>query len=732
MKSIRLALSLLVFASTFAQTAPRDQAFHPGQLWQDNQGKHINAHGGGILFHQGVYYWFGEHKIEGKAGNEAHVGVHCYSSADLYNWTDAGIALPVSKDPNSDITDGCILERPKVIYNKMTGKFVMYFHLELKGRGYYAARTGIAVADAVTGPYSFVRSLRPNAGRWPVNVRPEQQSPASIAEAQAAGNDFPGDPSEKTKRHNILGAHFAGGQMSRDMTLFVDDDGKAYHLFASEHNSTLHIAELTDDYLGYSGKYVRVFEYRWMEAPAICKRRGKYYLLASGCTGWDPNAARSAVANSIWGPWTELGNPCVGTNSENGFGPEKTFGGQSTFILPVQGQTDAFIAMFDLWRPENAIDGRYVWLPLTFSGEVFKIKWLNEWKLRSLIDKPSASPICAPLPPHAGNFIPATDPGILKIGRWLPMAEGSMSAAWTWSASYLRVRFTGNRLALCLGDSCQADTAVDGGSMTSIECKTGLVEVAANLKDGEHEACIALSKWSSTHPVVLNGIILGAGAKLLPPPSRRKLIEFVGDSITSGTFQNYAWLAAEQLGADHVQIAIPGIGLLDGRPNYVSPTTGMAWQYFKATADLSRRDVSDWDFRRDQPDLIVINLGTNDDGKGVTDEEFSVGLVTFIRKIRLQRPGIPIVVLEPFGGFHKTGPARGDWFRFLEPGIAAAVQQLNQDGDANVHVGRTKGWLTTETAGRLISDNVHPNASGHQMLAGKVAESLKPYLPSHP
>ena len=46
-------------------------AFHPGELWPDNNGVHINAHGGGILFDGGVYYWFGEHKIAGDAGNQS-------------------------------------------------------------------------------------------------------------------------------------------------------------------------------------------------------------------------------------------------------------------------------------------------------------------------------------------------------------------------------------------------------------------------------------------------------------------------------------------------------------------------------------------------------------------------------------------------------------------------------------------------------------------------------------
>ena len=104
--------------------APKYSSFRPGELWLDNNGVHINAHGGGVLFHDDVYYWFGEHKIAGEAGNAAHVGVHVYSSRDLYNWTDAGIALTVSDDPHSPISRGCILERPKVIYNPRTKQFV--------------------------------------------------------------------------------------------------------------------------------------------------------------------------------------------------------------------------------------------------------------------------------------------------------------------------------------------------------------------------------------------------------------------------------------------------------------------------------------------------------------------------------------------------------------------------------------------------------------------------------
>ena len=126
--------------------------FTPGEIWPDDRGVPINAHGGGVLLHDGIYYWFGEHKIEGEAGNRAEAGVHVYSSADLQRWKDEGIALAVSEDPSSDIARGCILERPKVLFHQPTKKFVMWFHLELKDRGYDAARSGVAVADHVTGP----------------------------------------------------------------------------------------------------------------------------------------------------------------------------------------------------------------------------------------------------------------------------------------------------------------------------------------------------------------------------------------------------------------------------------------------------------------------------------------------------------------------------------------------------------------------------------------------------
>lgn len=302
-KKISLILVITMTITAIASAQQSYNNFRPGELWLDNNGVHINAHGGGILYHNDTYYWFGEHKTEGKTGNVALVGVGCYSSKDLYNWINEGIVLSVATEgSDSDIESGCILERPKVIYNEKTGKFVMYFHLELKGKGYSAARTGIAVSDKIIGPYKFIKSFRPNAGIFPVNMTETQRNFTVTSE------DIKGLSSSEKDSIIAEGLYvcrdFKTGQMSRDMALYVDDNQKAYHIYSSEENKTLHIAELTDDYLDYTGKYYRIDPAGWNEAPALFKKDGRYYMITSGCTGWRPNPARLLTADNIWGPWT--------------------------------------------------------------------------------------------------------------------------------------------------------------------------------------------------------------------------------------------------------------------------------------------------------------------------------------------------------------------------------------------------------------------------------------------
>ncbi len=302
----------------------------------DTEGKPINAHGGGILFHEGTYYWYGEFKGDSTyrnpnpnvAGWECYRtesgGVSCYSSKDLYNWTFEGVVLkPDMENKDSDLHPSKVLERPKVIYNDSTKQFVMWLHVD--SDDYWKAAAGVAISDSPTGNFRYLGSMHPQ------------------------------------------------GQISRDMTLYKDDDDSAYLIYSSEGNATLYISKLTDDYLNHTNTYTRIFPHKFREAPAIFKKDNKYYLITSGCTGWDPNEAEYAVSESLLGEWKAINNPCRGKDAD------KTFYSQSTFVLPVNGKPDTYIAMFDKWNKINLIDSRYVWLPVSWEGEDLTIHWKDNW-----------------------------------------------------------------------------------------------------------------------------------------------------------------------------------------------------------------------------------------------------------------------------------------------------------------------------------------------------------------
>jgi hypothetical protein len=375
MKKIFLLFSMIL--TVCSAESQNNTSIKPGELWPDSEGKHINVHGGGILFYEGMYYWFGESRLPRGERDRTNYGVGCYSSKDLLNWKNEGLALKVINDTSSILQPGCVIERPKVIFNKKTGKFVMWFHHELKGQGYKAAMTGVAVSDIITGPYKYLKSLRPNAGVWPVNF-PEEFKSSQVKEAGL--KSWSDEWIKAVKEGLFVRRDFAGGQMARDMNLYIDRDGKAYHIHSSEENMTLHFSELTDDYLDFTGRYYRVLPGESNEAPAIFYTKGKYFMFTSGTTGWKPNPGRLASANKITGVWKPLGNPCRGTADEN----KISFGSQSTFVLPIQGRKNKFIYMGDRWIPENLADSRHIWLPVEWENEMPVIKWHQEWYLSKI------------------------------------------------------------------------------------------------------------------------------------------------------------------------------------------------------------------------------------------------------------------------------------------------------------------------------------------------------------
>lgn len=238
-------------------------SFHPGQIWLDQDGKRIQAHGGSVFYLDGVYYWYGENKEKTTGDNNIwHWGVRCYASTDLYNWEDKGIIIPpVPDDLRSSLHPSSQMDRPHIIYNKETQKFVCWLKIMHKDG---SQTVTVLTAEHILGPYEKVRE----------NLRPLNMN--------------------------------AG-----DFDLVVADDGKAYYYFERVHSETI-CADLTADYTDVTGYYSTHFPHPYppyvREANAHFYRNGKHYLATSGTTGYLPNPSEIAVADTWHGPYRVLGD----------------------------------------------------------------------------------------------------------------------------------------------------------------------------------------------------------------------------------------------------------------------------------------------------------------------------------------------------------------------------------------------------------------------------------------
>lgn len=295
-----------------------------GTLWYDTNGDPIQAHGGMILFHEGTYYWYGENKNGATSIAPSgdirvdFIGISCYSSTDCLNWTNEGIVLSASDDPAHDLYKDRVCERPKVIFNGKTKEFVMWMHID--SADYTAARAGIAVSASPTGPFKYLYSDTPNRSDC------------------------------------------------RDMTLYQEEDGKAYLLHSSDWNKTLRISELTEDYKGFTGVCTLAFIGQEREAPAVFNKDGLYYMITSGCTGWDPNSALYGISKNLLTGWKLIDNPC------EGFGCRQTFYGQSSYVFQKDGN---YYLMLDHWKPDNLKTSGYSILPVYTDGLTVTVPWTD-------------------------------------------------------------------------------------------------------------------------------------------------------------------------------------------------------------------------------------------------------------------------------------------------------------------------------------------------------------------
>lgn len=341
----------------------------PGKPWLDIRGERIQAHGAGMFYEDGTYYWYGEDKSHTrKKGKVWTWGIRCYASKDLYNWKCLGYIIePEPEDKNSLFYPNRRLDRPHIIKNKRMGDYVLW--LKYNDKAHFAVLT----AKKLLGPYTLVNSF----------LRPY-------------------------------------GRKAGDFDLAVDEaDGMAYLYVELDHKDVA-VCRLTEDYTDVAGEPSMI--YTGLNPPYAREgivhfmQKGKHYLLTSGMIGYVPNPSEVAVADNFMGPFRVLGNPHVNDSSS------ASFHSQASFAFRVEG-TDRLVLMADRWVPQyimtkerydslvRAIYSRYdksvkaslkdmmnlfkspmmgsadtsiadyVWLPIEFEGEMPQIYWKEQWKV---------------------------------------------------------------------------------------------------------------------------------------------------------------------------------------------------------------------------------------------------------------------------------------------------------------------------------------------------------------
>ncbi|MFC4586003.1 SGNH/GDSL hydrolase family protein [Sphaerisporangium corydalis] len=304
----------------------------------------------------------------------------------------------------------------------------------------------------------------------------------------------------------------------------------------------------------------------------------------------------------------------------------------------------------------------------------------------------------------AGDGGPA-DTNIAYVGRW----DTTNSAGYVpnWTGAYLVTSFTGTTVKIKQRDAVNMYVSVDRGADVFYAGVRGTVNLTpTRLAAGTHTLRVSYRSGDT----IFQGLVLDAGATTVAPSVPAKLVEFVGDSITAGYLDSklalsaYGWVLGEKLGVRHTQIARAGYCLVAQ-----SGCVGQSGQFFK----LGSTGTTDWNFGRYQAAAVVINLGTNDIGHGVTGAAFQSSYTAFLRAVRARYPGAALFAMETFKK------------RYVAE-TQAAVAALNASGDANVFYIGTEGWLTVNTD--YADGDGHPNDAGHIKIANRLAPIIAPRI----
>ncbi len=323
----------------------------------------------------------------------------------------------------------------------------------------------------------------------------------------------------------------------------------------------------------------------------------------------------------------------------------------------------------------------------------------------------------------AGDRQPPFAPFVRTIGRFAVDESGMRFA---WSASAIVVRFQGTTLRMRLRDEGKHtfnafQVVVDGDPKNVLKMQKDreVYDVASGLPAGVHEVAIHKRTEADVGEMVLSGV--ETDGKLLPPsPAPERRMEIIGDSISTGygnegpgpsctfdprqenEFMTYGALTARALGADHTTIAWSGKTLYQMRENF--------------DRTLPAREGSRWDTSRWQPQLVVVNLGTNNFANIDPGEKKFVELyVALVAKVRAAYPSAFIVAA--------LGPMLTDRYPEGRQSLTkarkytkVAVAKIKDAGDANIEMLELPEQKHTDGLGC----GFHPSLKTHKLMADKL------------
>ena len=247
--------------------------------------------------------------------------------------------------------------------------------------------------------------------------------------------------------------------------------------------------------------------------------------------------------------------------------------------------------------------------------------------------------------------------GLLIHGRTLTPEKGKLGLEWSWSGFTMQGWFDG-AIGMSLEVVGQLGVMlrieVDGGESQALRLPLGeQVITLANVEKGYHTVTVRKVSEGSTSRVTVKALTFN-GELDTPPEAPDLKIEFIGDSITNGVgsypetvtswdylthcdaYYSYASMVGKELNADVHLTSISGWGVVRG-------STSLSHQ-IPLIYDLTSHEVdkeTKWDFASWQPDVVVVALGTND--QGVPPGQFMPAALTFLQTVRQKNPDAYIV-----------------------------------------------------------------------------------------